>query len=160
MEEERNVQRTEESPVGETEGGEQTRPYAGFWLRFVAVLLDGIVIVAFFSIVEPLVFGVPPLSAEWMSGLFFLETLLEMAYFVVLTAAWGQTLGKMVVGIQVVPQSGGANSWLWILFRETVGKMISVIIFFIGFLMAAFDSRKRALHDHIAQTYVVKRKTN
>jgi uncharacterized RDD family membrane protein YckC len=67
----------------------------------------------------------------------------------------GATVGKMVMGLRVVDEQGNRLSFL----RATgrfFAKYISAIILMIGFLMAAFTDRKRALHDIIAGTLVVK----
>ena len=40
--------------------------------------------------------------------------------------------------------------------REILGKLISTIVLFIGFLWIAFDDKKQGWHDKLASTYVVK----
>jgi uncharacterized RDD family membrane protein YckC len=127
--------------------------YAGFWVRFAACFLDGIVLVAFSTLLTVL------LGINWNDKTLsyqFLEFIINISYFVVLTVFYGQTLGKMALGIRVIRQDGGPNTWGTILVRETIGKLVSAIIFLIGYVMAAFDSKKRALHDRIANTYVIK----
>jgi len=127
--------------------------YAGFWIRFVASLLDGIVMMAFQFLVY------------WIAGVDLLEppallnlalTIVSIAYYVIMTVLLGQTLGKMAVGIRVIRKDGGPNGWGWILLRESIGKFVSALILMIGYIMAGFDSKKRALHDHMSKTYVVK----
>lgn len=155
----RDLVHTQGKPVddlSEVEREEQWE-YAGFWIRFLALLLDGIILSAFFSMVL-LVFGYSPANPDIPIGLDLILRLTGMAYFVVLTTVFGQTLGKMICNIEVVMQKGGSNHFGWILLRESIAKFVSFIILLIGFIMAAFDKRKRTLHDHMAKTYVVKRK--
>ncbi|MGN7764147.1 RDD family protein [Paenibacillus sp. 22594] len=76
-------------------------------------------------------------------------------YFVSLTTIYNQTLGKMIVGIKVRTFTDEKPSWEDVLLREGIGKGISACIFFIGYLMAAFDPTKRALHDHLTNMVVV-----
>ncbi|EPR29673.1 Proline-rich antigen, partial [Geobacillus sp. WSUCF1] len=54
-------------------------------------------------------------------------------YFVLMTKAFGQTLGKMVFGLKVVDERGEPLTWLTVLFREVVGKFIAKKLLFIGF---------------------------
>jgi uncharacterized RDD family membrane protein YckC len=127
--------------------------YAGFWIRFLACLLDGIVLTAVTFLIYfalDVDFVNPPV------GLQLLMILLQFAYYVVLTVRLGQTLGKMAVGIKVVRVDGGPNGWGSILLRETIGKIVSSLILMIGYIMAAFSKKKQALHDHMARTYVIK----
>lgn len=135
--------------------GEERR-YAGFWLRFVAAVLDGLVLWAISALSFDLIRkaqGMDPLGWSWVDAA---ELLAGFAYYVILTKVYGQTLGKMIVGIRVVPRHGGENGWGSIFLRETIGKFLSAVLLMIGYLMAAFDKRKRALHDRLAGTYVVK----
>ncbi|WP_252229139.1 RDD family protein [Clostridium sp. ZBS15] len=68
------------------------------------------------------------------------------------------TLGKKALGIIVVDANNNKISFL----RATVrywSKYISLIIFFIGYIMAGFTKKKQALHDIISVTYVIKNNT-
>jgi uncharacterized RDD family membrane protein YckC len=133
-----------------------TRP-AGFWVRAVAVLIDGVVLL----IAQGILFG-----AGWMlwgggmgGGILLkgvtqlFSTLLGAAYSIVFHWKWGQTLGKMALQIRVVGMDGGGIS-----FGQSVGRyfgtMLSALIFCIGFVMAGVRSDKRALHDLLAGTRV------
>ncbi len=64
------------------------------------------------------------------------------------------TLGKFLLGIKVVNADGGrlTPSQAW---KRNLGKMTSLAIFGIGFLMVAFNGRKQGLHDRMAKTYVI-----
>ncbi len=127
--------------------------YAGFWIRFVASFLDGIVMFAFQYLIY-FIAGVDLMEPPALLNLAL--TLVSIAYYVIMTVTLGQTLGKMALGIRVVRKDGGPNGWGWILLRETVGKLVSALILMIGYIMAGFDSKKRALHDRMSGTYVVK----
>ena len=66
------------------------------------------------------------------------------------------TVGKMALGIQVTDLEGNRISFGKALGRN-LAKIISALIFYIGFIMAAFTAKKQALHDMIAGTLVVKK---
>jgi uncharacterized RDD family membrane protein YckC len=152
--------------------------YAGFWIRFVALLIDGIVLNVLYAIVSIFIefniiqknIGLPQsneqnafhlgdvLSAELFSDLMTLAAVnfvIYSAYYVLMTSQFGQTLGKMVCGITVVQASGEKAGFKHVLLREIPGKIISSLILNIGYVMAAFDDQKRSLHDRMAKTVVV-----
>lgn len=85
-----------------------------------------------------------------------IESLLAGVYYIVMTVIWGQTLGKMATGIKVIRNDGTPNTWGIIILRETIGKFVSSIILCVGYMMAGWDGKKRALHDRMFATRVVK----
>jgi uncharacterized RDD family membrane protein YckC len=130
---------------------------AGFWIRVVAVLIDGVVLI----VAQGILFG-----AGWMlwgSGLSagmavkgatqLFSSLIGAAYTIAFHWIWGQTLGKMALQIRVVSMDGGPLS-----FGQAVGRyfatFLSALILGIGFVMAGVRSDKRALHDLLAGTRV------
>lgn len=123
----------------------QTEPsytYAGFWTRFVAMIIDTIFFV-----------GVGFLLPE---NLQFLVGAALLVYTVVMLKRFdGATLGKRVMGIKVVSATGGSLTIGQILLREVIGKFISNITCFIGFVIVVFTKKKQALHDMIANTVVI-----
>lgn len=85
--------------------------------------------------------------------------LLSIVIFVLFIVKKGGTPGKLALGLRIQDINSKANpSWLNSLLRETVGKIISSIML-LGFLFPLFRKDKRALHDLIAKTQVVKKVT-
>jgi uncharacterized RDD family membrane protein YckC len=79
-----------------------------------------------------------------------------LLYFVVPTLLWGQTLGKRIVGLRVIRQDGEPRlGFGQVLVRETVGRALSLAMLGVGFLMAAAEPEKRAMHDVLTKTDVV-----
>jgi uncharacterized RDD family membrane protein YckC len=129
---------------------------AGFWIRFVAIIVDGLCLalvqwVLGFVIVA-LFFGAPGTLAA-IVGLYTFNVLLGSIYPVIFHWRWGQTLGKMAMSIRVVTVDGGALSLGTAIIRQ-IGYWVSLLTLCIGYLMAAFRSDKRALHDLMAGTRV------
>jgi uncharacterized RDD family membrane protein YckC len=141
-------------------------PKAGFWIRFVAYLIDGFVLAIVASAI-----GLPTgllgaaagngndaASAFAIGGTcigWLLIVGIGIAYYVVFWAMWGATPGKMVLGLKVISTDGSNLTWGKAILRW-IGYVVSQIIpFEIGFIWAAFDSQKQAIHDKIAGTYVV-----
>jgi uncharacterized RDD family membrane protein YckC len=84
--------------------------------------------------------------------------LLNGGYFVLFTAAGGQTIGKMAGGIRVVPQQPELG--LRVPFSTAVVRAaayaISLLPAGLGFLPILFSQDGRTLHDRLSDTRVVK----
>lgn len=146
--------------------------YAGFWIRFGAKIIDGILIyvvnmILVFSL--GLFFGVSAMSLEpgetALSGGYLLmvgiQQLISIAiptfYNTFFIGRFGATLGKMACGLKVVTPSGDRVSYPRALGRN-FAEWISSLILSIGYIMAAFDDEKRALHDRMCNTRVIYKK--
>ena len=121
--------------------------YMGFWIRAAAGLIDVAVIGAIGALIE--IFHAP-LST------YLLAYIAYPVYYVALTGLKGQTLGKMALGIMVVNAQGEVPGIRRAAFREIVGKLVSEIVIFLGYLWVGWDKKKRGWHDHIASTHVVR----
>lgn len=116
--------------------------YMGFWIRFLAMIVDG-VIVSIITIVLSLAFPYVGILGGWV-------------YHTLFIGLKGQTPGKMALGIKVINERGEVPGLGYAALREIPGKIISGIVILLGFIWVAFDSRKQAWHDKIARTYVVR----
>jgi uncharacterized RDD family membrane protein YckC len=136
--------------------------YAGFWIRFVAYMIDSLVSFVFSATITAiLVFGFKVTSFE--GALKYLLQLIGLIfwffYYVFMTMKYQATLGKMAVGIIVIPEKSENLRWGQIIGREAL-KFISALILYIGFIMAGFTEKKQALHDKIAKTLVIYKEPN
>ena len=120
--------------------------YVGFWPRLGAFILDLLALSGANNILMAL-WDKSPAGTFW---------LLLALYFLVMTGIWGQTLGKMVLGIKVVTREGERVPWGNVFLREIIGKFVSFLLLGFGFFLIAFDPHKQGLHDRLAHTYVVK----
>jgi predicted Zn finger-like uncharacterized protein len=140
--------------------------YAGFWLRVVAAIIDGLVLTAiqvvcgiFLGVTNSLVGGgtlAGGAEEPHFLVLLLFNLMLGWAYFTVFTGACGQTPGKMVLRLKVIRTDWSDIGYGRAFIREVPGKFLAKAIFFIGYLMVAFTERKQGLHDMIADTYVIK----
>lgn len=147
-------------------------PYIGFWRRAVAFIIDSIlvnippaVICGSLMIWQGAKLGQSTEGAAanaliTMVAIYILWQALSAVcywlYFALLESGEKQaTFGKRIMGIKVIGKDGGRIG-----FGRATGrffaKMLSYIIVYIGFIMAGLTNRKRALHDYIAETYVVR----
>jgi uncharacterized RDD family membrane protein YckC len=133
---------------------------APFSLRCGALLIDYIlivVVVAFSTVWARLLGGGARLAGGTTETIGILSALgLAVLNFIVLAGWRGQTLGKWATGLRIERKDGGPVGIGRILLRHLFGYTLSLIIFGLGFLFAAFDSQGRALHDMIAGTLVVR----
>lgn len=137
-----------------------TLNYAGFWIRFAAKFLDGLILgipfmVIYFIVVIPRMRpGAPDQFTLLPLLLQFVFIFVQMAYEVYFLGKFGATLGKMACKIHVVTAEGGRIGY-----GRATGRFFSEIlsgmICYLGYLIVAFDGQKRALHDYICNTRVV-----
>jgi uncharacterized RDD family membrane protein YckC len=143
--------------------------YGGFWIRFVAVFLDGLLMQVVRIPISLLVLGaaVSPLrtptpNPEALTGavltLTGISMLIAVLYEATMIRYFGATLGKMAVGVKVLRTDGSGISWGISIARYFM-KIVSAFILAIGYIMAGFDEEKRALHDRVCDTRVVYKRT-
>jgi uncharacterized RDD family membrane protein YckC len=70
-------------------------------------------------------------------------------------AARGATLGKIAFGIKAVSGCEERPTLLQAVIQDVPGKVLSSIVFGLGFLMVSFNDQKRGWHDQLAGTHVV-----
>jgi uncharacterized RDD family membrane protein YckC len=136
--------------------------YAGFWIRALAYVIDGALIGAIRSIVL-IPMGLSMLDRPFASPWFFTHLgeakfaslAISLAYCVYFWTQYGATPGKMLLKLRVVTPQGALISA-----GQAVGRyfaqMLSGILLGIGFMMAGWDDQKRALHDRLAETRVIR----
>ena len=133
------------TPAWATQG--PSGPRASFGRRFVAYLIDVILI--------GIVGGV--LVAIFDTGVGYgLDLLVGIAYFGYLEGGpRGQTLGKMALGIRVVDFSSGGPIGYGRAFIRSIGRILSTIVFLLGYLWMLWDKEKQTWHDKFANSVVV-----
>jgi uncharacterized RDD family membrane protein YckC len=136
--------------------------YGGFWIRLGAWFIDWIILVVantlvylplsfigIFSFDRPAAFAVIQLFST------ILNFLLPAAFDTWFVGKYAATPGKMACKLRVVMADGGRVSYARAIGRH-LAKYISGLILAIGYIMAGFDEQKRALHDRICDTRVIK----
>jgi uncharacterized RDD family membrane protein YckC len=125
--------------------------YAGFWIRFAAALIDGVILIVLRGALILLMGGS---FLQPSAAVSILAIVVQLLYFVLMESSAKQaTIGKMAVGIKVGDEFGNRISPARALGRY-LGKIVSFLILFIGYMMAGWDEKKQALHDKMASTYV------
>jgi uncharacterized RDD family membrane protein YckC len=137
--------------------------YAGFWRRFVAYIIDGVILNIIYWVIFIIV-GLILSSTQstdiglflgLTGGLYLLLFIISLLYYIGLWAWQGATPGKMAMGVKIVKADGSPIGLSRAILRY-IGYIISAVIIYIGYLMIAWDSKKQGLHDKMAGTIVVK----
>ena len=131
-------------------------PPAGFWIRVVAALIDGVVLLIaqwMLSLIAFIAFGHAGSARSVSAAAQVMSVILGFVYPIIFHWQWGQTLGKMAMHIRVVALNGGPLTLGQATLRQ-FGAWLSAILLGIGYLMVAFRADKRGLHDLIAGTRV------
>lgn len=122
--------------------------YGGFWRRFGAAIIDGILLVVVNTLIALL------LDRNTAS---LISAVIGWVYYAGMESSSRQaTIGKSLLGIYVTDIAGNRISFLRATGRY-FAKILSAITLFIGYIMAAFTERKQGLHDMIASTLVLSR---
>ena len=132
--------------------------YAGFWIRALALIIDSVILAIPIAI---LWFVLWPSPAGPGSGNLFLAAgavaALNIFYFAGLWASPMQaTLGQQMCGLRVMRDGDNQRISLSLAIGRLLAMALSSLTLGIGYIMAAFTARKRALHDMLAGTCVIK----
>jgi uncharacterized RDD family membrane protein YckC len=157
-----------EAPAGEAVPADlASLRKAGFWLRSVALGVDAGLVAALATGGATLVgmaiqvgglFSSPSeVGLEWLETVAtrLLVVLVVLCYFTLFVGWRGQTPGKMLLGLKIIRTTGDEVGYGRALVRW-IGQGMSALLFGLGFLMVAFSRQKRALHDKLAGTCVVR----
>jgi len=152
--------------------------YAGFWIRFIAYIIDSIIIgfleflvvLPFLGLLGVKIFELStirdlenadpemliPVVASAITGLSLTILLITWFYYALLHSGARQaTVGKMALGLKVTDVNGDRLTFARASLRY-FSKILSGLFMMIGYIMAGFTAKKQALHDIIANTYVVR----
>lgn len=169
-------------PYGAAPGAAQammmgTRRYAGFWIRFVARVIDGLLVgIVSTIILLPLgmLFGIGGAGIGALAGrgdptaalaaipaligfigvTSIIRLALAVAYEVYFVSTRGATPGKIALGLKIIKADGSPVS-VGLATGRYFAMMLSAFILMIGYIIAGFDPEKRSLHDRLCETRVI-----
>ena len=136
---------------------------AGFWVRAGALIIDTVIVSALFGLAL-LQFTDTSLAGYFRDAyagegtvlLDLLDAAITFAYATLLVGAFATTVGKRFFNMYIVRTDGTRVSYRRALGREAA-TILSLILLGVGYFMVAFRADKRALHDLIADTVVIRR---
>jgi uncharacterized RDD family membrane protein YckC len=164
-----------QQPIARPTGGWVGRPLASWGSRLGATLIDWLVLLIPGAILSVLLIsGFDADSSVWaIVGYSMLSILIWSAVLLLYAPVLmnrqgernGQTLGKQVVGIRVIRDSGEPFGFWWAVLREVVVKNLAVgiassiiplIPWFLNYFWPLWDDENRALHDMVCKTHVIR----
>lgn len=156
--------KTEES-VSSEKSKNSYRP-GGFWIRFVAALLDIVIWLVIVAILVFILYTTNLLDIHQIQNskqeINYSYTILYLTLYIIYyplaesSQKMQGTLGKYILGLKIVKSDGNRMSFLRAIARH-FAKGISFLPLALGFIMVAFNKNKRGLHDIICNTYVVRK---
>ena len=124
--------------------------YVGVGPRFLALLIDAIII-GVVGVILGVIFRNSPGLSGGVTGL------LALAYFIVLEATQGATLGKMALGLRVTRTDGAPISWTESIIRNLLRIIDGLFVYLVGAILIWTSPLKQRLGDRVAKTVVVRR---
>ena len=136
---------------------------AGFWIRTAAYLIDLALLVVAGTLTTMLLTGADveeALAGSTESGIIgsILFEAVAVVYYTVGVGRWGRTLGKLVVGLRVVRSDGSSLTYLRAFARYWT-YYLSFIPLGLGVIAIALSPQKRAWHDLVVDTRVLREKS-
>jgi uncharacterized RDD family membrane protein YckC len=152
--------------------------YGGFWIRFGARFIDGLILmvpmmIIFFMAIFPKIVasrGVPPnpanpLGVFMATGIFTFiigSIVVTIIYEASMLKSKGATLGKMACGLKVIRSDGRSLGWgtsigrvlMWHVVTSGI-PYVNWVLILVSVIMLGSDSEKRSLHDRVCDTRVV-----
>jgi uncharacterized RDD family membrane protein YckC len=136
--------------------------FAGFWIRCAAMLIDCLII---FLLTFPLLYYIYGdlvfTSTKIIKGPadFIISIVVPTLLAIVLWIKFKGTPGKTMLGLNIVDfKTGGALNVKQSILRQ-IGYLIMILPIGLGFILIAFDPKKRGWHDKMAESAVVYKKT-
>jgi uncharacterized RDD family membrane protein YckC len=123
-----------------------TSARAGFWRRFAASLIDGILLGIVSGILQVII---------GRGGGYGLGTLITIAYFVYFHGTTGQTPGDAALSIRVVGKDDGVPIGYGRAFVRWLVSLVSGVVILLGYLWMLWDGEKQTWHDKAANSVVV-----
>lgn len=140
-----------------------TFAYSGFWRRVAAALLDGLIVSVPTRIISTVAsagesgatigYGLTPGASLAVS---LINTIIGVSYYAYLEGTRGQTVGKMALGIKVVDADGGGMIGIPRGIGRYFARILSAIVFGLGYLWMLWDGRKQCWHDKLVRSVVIR----
>lgn len=134
----------------------ETNDYAGLGRRFVAQVLDLVVLFAIAMLLAMLTGNTTATGFNLQGGPALLWFVIGAAYFVLLEGWAGQTVGKRLTGIVVRTEGAAAISMRDSLIRNVLRVIDSIVFYAIGIVLILLSDREQRLGDRVADTVVVR----
>ena len=133
--------------------------YVGFWLRVLMYIIDSLILFAgvnLLLLLVPLLFWMAPAELQFLLS-FLVAVVFPVAAIILFWVYKQATPGKMLFGVKIVDADTGGPPSVGQCIGRYLGYIVSGVLFLLGFIWVAFDSRKQGFHDKLAGTLVVQK---
>lgn len=141
--------------------------YAGFWIRLVAQIIDGVLMTLFILLLSALLLNDFTGETTMQTGgareaamMIIINLVVPIALYVVFWNRLGGTPGKLMLKLRVIDANTGQNISVGKSLLRVLGYVLATIPVYLGFIWAGFDREKRGWHDMIAGTRVIRQSTD
>ncbi len=144
-----------QQPYGQQQGQPmygQGLQYVGVGMRFLAILIDGIIIGVVSGLLSFIFRNTPGLYGG-------LTGILVLAYYIVMEATQGATLGKMALGLRVTKMDGSPISWSESVIRNLLRIIDGLFFYLVGAILVWTSPLKQRLGDRVANTIVIRKRS-
>jgi uncharacterized RDD family membrane protein YckC len=135
---------------GQQPYGQAQLQYVGVGRRFLALLIDAIIVGVVTSFLSILFRNAPAVSS-------LLSVIIVFGYFIVMEATQGATVGKMALGLRVVKTDGSPITWSESVIRNLLRIVDGLFAYLVGAILIWNSPLKQRLGDRVAHTVVVRR---
>lgn len=136
--------------------------YAGFWLRFLAGLLNAtIILVPYFWLLSLALHEttIPQFVRTIVIAFLFAFSPIGFIYHILPVQLFGGTVGQLLTGLRITDEQGNRLTFKRVLFRETVGAMFAALLFGAGYFAIIKDPKKQGWNDKAVGSLVTVKQT-
>jgi len=127
----------------------------GVFRRAIAVIIDGILLMIVGYALAQVMGGATATGFELQGGPAFIFFGIALAYYIVMEAITGQTLGKMAMKLKVVKMDGAKIDWQAAIIRNLLRIIDGLFFYLVGAIVVWVSKSKQRLGDMAAKTIVV-----
>lgn len=131
--------------------------YAGFWIRFLAHIIDSLIMTPIFVVLGVIaaMTGVP-LEESSVGILDLVVLVLTFVFYIGCWVKFAGTPGKRILKLKILDADTGENLTAGKALIRYLMYLVSYLLLCIGLIWAAFDKKKQGWHDKVANSVVVK----
>jgi uncharacterized RDD family membrane protein YckC len=129
----------------------------GVGRRAVAIIIDSVLLFIVGYVLAIATGQTSEGGFNLQGGPAFLWIAIALAYYIVMEATSGGTLGKMAMGLKVVKEDGGPLDWQASIVRNILRLIDGFFFYLVGAIVVWVSKKKQRLGDIAAHTLVVKK---
>ena len=131
--------------------------YVGVGLRAVATIIDTVLLMVVGYVVAMFSGGTTAAGFQLQGAPFLLWLVFAIAYYIIMEAQFGATIGKRLIGLRVVKLDAGARiDWQAAIVRNVLRLVDGLFFYLIGAILVWASAKRQRLGDRVAGTVVIR----